>query len=165
LQRPVTLNINGQTYQPVVEPRRRLLDAIRYDCGLTGTKEGCGTGDCGACTVILDGKTVCSCLVLACAAAGKQITTIEGLADGEKLHPLQHAFMSCGGLQCGICIPGMILAAKALLDEEPQPTVDQIKYGLANNLCRCTGYAKIFDAVLHAAKEMKRPQAPSQALR
>ena len=152
MQRTVTLWINGETHQLALGPQRRLLDAIRYDCGLTGTKEGCGTGDCGACTVILDGRTVCSCLVLAVAAEGKPITTIEGLAAGGQLHRLQETFMSCGGLQCGICIPGMILQAKALLDEVPDPSIDQIKHGLANNLCRCTGYAKIIDAVLEAAR-------------
>ncbi|MBI4553074.1 MAG: (2Fe-2S)-binding protein, partial [Candidatus Latescibacteria bacterium] len=116
----------------------------------------CGTGDCGACTVMLDGKTVCSCLVLAVSADGKPITTIEGLADGDRLHPVQQAFMACGGLQCGICTPGMILAAKALLDENPRPTVVHIQHGLANNLCRCTGYAKIIDAVSQAAAMMHR---------
>ena len=138
----------------MVEPRRRLLDAIRYECELTGTKEGCGTGDCGACTVIIDGKLVCSCMTLAVAAEGRKITTIEGLAEGDRLHPLQQSFMECGGVQCGICTPGMILAAKVLLDETPQPTVEQIQYGLANNLCRCTGYTKIIDAVLQAADQM-----------
>jgi carbon-monoxide dehydrogenase small subunit len=155
----VTLNINGQAYSLTVEPRRRLLDAIRYECGLTGTKEGCGTGDCGACTVIMDGKTVCSCLMLAVAADGRTLTTIEGLTEGDRLHPVQEAFMACGGLQCGICTPGMILAAKVLLDEIPDPTVEQIQHGLANNLCRCTGYAKIIDAVRQAAAQMQ-PAAP-----
>lgn len=155
MKRSVMLKINGQTYELMVEPRRRLLDAIRYECQLTGTKEGCGTGDCGACTVIMEGKTICSCLVLAVAAEGKTITTIEGLADGDRLHPVQQAFMACGGLQCGICTPGMILAAKALLDETPRPTIAQVQYGLANNLCRCTGYAKIIDAVLQAAERMQ----------
>lgn len=155
MKQPVMLQINGQSYDLLVEPRRRLLDAIRYDCQLTGTKEGCGTGDCGACTVMLDGKTVCSCLVLAVSADGRPIMTIEGLADGD-LHPVQRAFIACGGLQCGICTPGMILAAKALLDENPQPTVAHIQHGLANNLCRCTGYAKIIDAVVQAAATMHR---------
>lgn len=155
MKRPITLHLNGQMYEVAVEPRRRLLDAIRYDCRLTGTKEGCGTGDCGACTVIMDGKIVCSCLTLAVAADGRSITTIEGVADGEHLHPLQEAFMVSGGLQCGICTPGMILAAKALLDDNPQPTIEDIQHGLANNLCRCTGYAKIIDAVLKAAEQMQ----------
>lgn len=154
MKQPVTLDINNHIYPIHVEPRRRLLDAIRYECGLTGAKEGCGTGDCGACTVIMDGRTVCSCLTLAVSADGRNITTIEGLADGERLHPLQQAFMTCGGLQCGICTPGMILAAKALLDEHPKPTLEQIQHGLANNLCRCTGYAKIIDAVRMAADQM-----------
>ena len=143
-----------------VEPRRRLLDTNRYDCRLTGTKEGGGTGDCGACTVILDGKTVCSCLTLTVAADGCTITTVEGLADGEQLHPLQEAFMTCGGLQCGICTQGMILAAKVLLDDNPQPTIKEIQHGLANNLCRCTGYAKIIDAVLKAAEQMQDTTVP-----
>lgn len=156
MKRPITLQLNGQHYEAAVEPRRRLLDAIRYDCRLTGTKEGCGTGDCGACTVILDGRPVCSCLTLAVAAEGRPITTIEGLAEGETLHPVQEAFMTCGGLQCGICTPGMILAAKALLDDNPQPTVEDIQHGLANNLCRCTGYAKIIDAVMQAAERCRR---------
>jgi len=150
----ITLKINGYEHNIEVEARRRLLDAIRNDCALTGTKEGCGTGDCGACTVILDGRTVCSCLKLAVAADGREITTIEGLADGETLHPLQVSFMECGGLQCGICTPGMILAAKALLDENPKPTFEQIQHGLANNLCRCTGYTKIIEAVQHAAQAL-----------
>ncbi|HIG47751.1 MAG TPA: (2Fe-2S)-binding protein [candidate division Zixibacteria bacterium] len=160
MKQAITLHLNGRPYEVTVEPRRRLLDAIRYDCRLTGTKEGCGTGDCGACTVILDGKTVCSCLALAVAADGRPITTVEGLVDGEQLHPLQETFMTCGGLQCGICTPGMILAAKALLDDNPQPTIEEIQHGLANNLCRCTGYAKIIDAVLKAAEQMQETAVP-----
>ncbi len=156
----ITLHLNRRPYEVTVEPRRRLLDAIRYDCRLTGTKEGCGTGDCGACTVILDGKTVCSCLALAVAADERPITTVEGLADGEQLHPLQETFMTSGGLQCGICTPGIILAAKALLDDNPQPTIEEIQHGLANNLCRCTGYAKIIDAVLKAAEQMQETAIP-----
>jgi carbon-monoxide dehydrogenase small subunit len=137
-----------------VEPRRRLLDVLRDDLGLTGAKEGCGTGDCGACTVILDGQLITSCLKLAVSADGSDILTIEGLAQGGKLHPLQEAFMEKGGLQCGICTPGMILAAKALLDENPHPTVDEIRFGLAGNLCRCTGYTKIIESVQAAAERL-----------
>ena len=165
MKRPITLHINGQPYELLVEPRRRLLDAIRYDCQLTGAKEGCGTGDCGACTVLLDGRTVCSCLTLAVAADGREIATIEGLADADGLHPVQEAFMRCGALQCGICTPGMILATKALLDENPNPTLEDVQRGLANNLCRCTGYAKIIDAALSAAEVMRarRSATPSPA--
>lgn len=132
----------------------RLLDGLRDELGLTGTKEGCGTGDCGACSVILDGKLVTSCLVLAVAADGKSIETIEGLASPRELHPLQRTFMDFGGLQCGICTPGMIIAAKALLEENPDPSEAEIRRCLAGNLCRCTGYVKIIDAVQAAAKEM-----------
>jgi carbon-monoxide dehydrogenase small subunit len=156
VKQQITLKVNGQAYDLDVEPRRRLLDAIRYECALTGTKEGCGTGDCGACTIILDGKVVCSCLTLAVAANNKPITTIEGLAEGEQLHPVQESFMACGGLQCGICTPGMILAAKSLLDENPKPTIEEIQHGLANNLCRCTGYAKIIDAVQQASEQLQQ---------
>lgn len=151
---PVTLKVNGNEYFIDVEPRRRLLDALREDCGLTGSKEGCGTGDCGACTVILDGKTICSCLTLAVTAKDKDITTVEGIADENGLHPIQQAFMESGGLQCGICTPGFILATKFLLERVPNPTEDQIRNWLANNLCRCTGYSKIIDAVKQAADLM-----------
>lgn len=147
----ITLNVNGQRRECVVEPRTRLLDALRDGLQLTGTKEGCGNGECGACTVLLDGEAVCSCLALAVEAVGHEITTIEGLAGPDGLHPLQRAFMEHGGLQCGICTPGMILAAKALLDEQPHPDRETIRFHLAGNLCRCTGYEKILDAVEAAA--------------
>ncbi|MGH2351003.1 MAG: (2Fe-2S)-binding protein [Chloroflexota bacterium] len=150
----IELNVNGQPYPIDVEGRTRLLDALRDKCFLTGAKEGCSTGDCGACTVLLDGQPVTSCLVVAASAVGKQITTIEGVAQGEALHPVQQAFMDYGALQCGICTPGMIMTSIALLDENPSPTRDEIRFGLQGNLCRCTGYDKIVDAVQAAAKEM-----------
>ncbi len=147
----VTLQINGQSRECVVEPRTRLLDALRDGLGLTGTKEGCGNGECGACTVLVDGRAVNACLMLALEAVGCEVTTIEGLAGADGLHPLQRAFMEHGGLQCGICTPGMIMAAKALLDEDPQPDRETIRFRLAGNLCRCTGYEKIIAAVQAAA--------------
>jgi aerobic carbon-monoxide dehydrogenase small subunit len=138
-----------------VEGRTRLLDALRDKCLLTGAKEGCSTGDCGACTVLLDGQPVTSCLVLAASAVGREITTIEGVAEGETLHPVQQAFMEAGGLQCGICTPGMIMTSIALLEENPSPTRDEIRSGLQGNICRCTGYDMIVDAVEAAAREMQ----------
>ena len=154
MKQRIHLRVNGEDYEVEVEPRRRLLDVLREDLELTGTKEGCGTGDCGACSVIMDGQLINSCLKLAVSADGADILTIEGLAQGGKLHPLQEAFMEKGGVQCGICTPGMILAAKNLLDENPQPTVDEIRFGLAGNLCRCTGYTKIVEAVDAAAEKI-----------
>jgi aerobic carbon-monoxide dehydrogenase small subunit len=157
----VELQVNGEQYPIVVEGRTRLLDALRDKCLLTGAKEGCSTGDCGACTVLLDGKPVTSCLVLAASAAGKKVTTIEGVANGTQLHPVQTAFMECGGLQCGICTPGMILTSIALLEENPKPSRDEVRFGLQGNLCRCTGYDKIVDAVEAAAQSMAaNPVAP-----
>jgi carbon-monoxide dehydrogenase small subunit len=150
----IELTVNGQPYPIDVEGRTRLLDALRDKCLLTGAKEGCSTGDCGACTVLLDGKPVTSCLVLAASAAGRQVTTIEGVADGNTLHPVQRAFMDHGGLQCGICTPGMIMTSIALLEENPNPTRDEVRFGLQGNLCRCTGYDKIVNAVQSAAREM-----------
>jgi carbon-monoxide dehydrogenase small subunit len=150
----INLTVNGKPYQIAVTPSRTLLELIREDLGLTGAKEGCGQGECGACTVIMDNKTVNSCLVLAAEADGKTITTIEGLADGDRLHPIQQAFAYNGGLQCGFCTPGMILSAKVLLDENPHPTDDDIRRGIAGNFCRCTGYAKIFTSIKAAAEIM-----------
>lgn len=150
----VKLTVNGTSYELSVQPWEALVEVIRDNLGLTGTKEGCGLGECGACTVIMDGKTVNSCLVLAVEADGKQITTIEGLADGDKLHPIQEAFVEHGGLQCGFCTPGMIMSAKALLDENPNPTEEEIRRGIAGNLCRCTGYTKIIESIKAAAKNM-----------
>lgn len=150
----IELKVNGESYPIDVEGRTRLLDALRDKCLLTGVKEGCSTGDCGACTVLLDGEPVTSCLVVAASAAGKEITTIEGVAAAGELHPIQTAFMKLGGLQCGICTPGMIMTSIALLKENPRPTRDEIRFGLQGNLCRCTGYEKIVDAVEVAAREM-----------
>lgn len=145
------LTVNGKSYELSVSPWRTLLEVIREDLGLTGTKEGCHLGECGACTVIMDGKTVNSCLVLATEADGKQVTTIEGLADGDKLHPVQQAFVDHGGLQCGFCTPGMIMSAKVLLDEKPDPSEEEIKRAIAGNMCRCTGYTKIIESIKAAA--------------
>ena len=149
------IRVNGINYPVVAEPGTTLLEVLREQLDFTGVKQGCdGTGECGACTVLLDGKSVNACLVLAINAVAKEITTIEGLSNGLELHPLQQAFMDCGAVQCGFCTPGMILTAKALLDENPRPTREEIKDGLRGNLCRCTGYVKIIDAVEHAAREM-----------
>lgn len=145
------LIVNKREYEIEVEPRRTLLDVLRYDLRLTGTKEGCGTGNCGSCTVLMDGKAVNSCLVFINEAADREITTIEGLSDNGRLHPLQQAFMDEGAVQCGFCTPGMILSAKALLDTESRPTEERIRQGIAGNLCRCTGYDKIVRAIMSAA--------------
>ena len=150
----VRLTVNGTLYELSVQPWETLLEVIRGNLGLTGTKEGCGLGECGACTVIMDGKAVNSCLVLAVEADGKQITTIEGLATDDKLHPIQEAFVEHGGLQCGFCTPGMIMSAKALLDENPSPSEEEIRKGIAGNLCRCTGYTKIIESIKVAAKNV-----------
>lgn len=154
MKREILLVVNGDTYRLTVEPRRTLLDVLRDDLGLTGTKNGCGMGECGACTVLVDGKPVSSCLILAIRADGKSVTTIEGLADGNKLHPLQQAFVECSAIQCGFCTPGMILTAKALLEENPKASEEDVKLGLVGNLCRCTGYVKIVEAVMAARKRM-----------
>ncbi len=141
------LTVNGQLYRLEVAPSKRLLDVLREDLNLTGTKEGCGEGECGACSVILDGKLVNSCLVLALQANGKTVLTVEGLAENDELHPLQKAFLTEGAVQCGYCTPGMLLAAKALLDENPNPSREEIKTALSGNLCRCTGYEHVIRAV------------------
>jgi carbon-monoxide dehydrogenase small subunit len=154
MEQRIGLTVNGALYELSVQPWETLLEIIRDKLGLTGTKEGCGLGECGACTVIMEGKTVNSCLVLAVEADGKQITTIEGLADGDKLHPIQEAFVETGGLQCGFCTPGMIMSAKALLDENPHPSEEEIRRGIAGNLCRCTGYTKIIESISSAARKM-----------
>ena len=151
----VELTVNGTLYKLSVQPWETLVEVIRDNLGLTGTKEGCGLGECGVCTVIMDGKTVNSCLVLATEADGKQITTIEGLADGDKLHPIQEAFIEQGGLQCGFCTPGMIMSAKALLDENPSPDEEEIRKGIAGNFCRCTGYTKIIESVKAATTKIQ----------
>lgn len=152
----VTTNINGDEYEFLCEPGQTLVDAIRNGLGLTGTKEGCSTGDCGACSVMLDGELVCSCLVLAVEADGKNVETIEGMAEGEDdLHPLQRNFLELNGLQCGICTPGILIAARALLERNPDPTETEIRFWLAGNLCRCTGYDKVIRSVQAAAEEMR----------
>ena len=148
MKKPITLTVNGEEQQVEVEPNRLLLQVLRDNLGLTGTKEGCSIGVCGACSVIIDGRLVSSCLTLAAGCAGKNIETIEGLATDGKLHPLQQAFIEYGGFQCGICTPGQIMAAKALLDENPNPSEDEVKEWMSGNLCRCTGYYKIFEAVM-----------------
>ncbi len=145
--RQIEIKVNGVMHEIDVQPWDTLLDVIRDKLGLTGTKEGCGLGECGACTVIMNGKTVNSCLVLAVEADGKQVTTIEGLAEGDKLHPLQQAFIDLGGLQCGFCTPGMIISAKAMLDENQNPTEEEIRRGISGNFCRCTGYTKIIQSI------------------
>lgn len=147
--------INGDTVEYVCEAEETLLDVLRNRLSLTGAKEGCSTGDCGACSVILDGQLVCSCLVLGAEAEGRRIETIEGMATGENLHPLQRKFIEHAALQCGICTPGILVAAKALLDKNPDPSEEEIRFGLAGNLCRCTGYDKIVRAVQDAAQEMR----------
>ena len=143
----ISLTINQREYEVEVEPLATLLEVLRNDLRLTGTKEGCGEGDCGACTVLLDGKAVNACLLLAMEARGKKITTIEGLAQDGRLQPLQKAFVEKGAVQCGFCTPGMILSAKALLDANPHPSEEEIKMAIAGNLCRCTGYIKIVEAI------------------
>lgn len=156
MKKLITLNVNGKEYELAVAPERTLTQVLRDDLGLFGTKEGCGVGDCGACTVIMDGKPVNSCLILAVQAAGSEITTIEGIFGPDGLHPVQKAFVDFGAIQCGFCTPGMILSAKSLLDTNPEPTEDEIRQALSGNLCRCTGYQKIVEAVQEAAKTMNK---------
>ncbi len=151
----VSTSINGDAVEYLCDPSETLLDVLRNRVGLTGAKEGCGSGDCGACSVELDGRLVCSCLVLAAEAEGKEVSTVEGLADGEKLHVLQQKMLEHAALQCGICTPGILVAAKALLEKNPDPTETEVRYWLAGNLCRCTGYDKIIRAVMDAAAEMR----------
>jgi len=151
----VSTTINGEPVEFLCETQQTLLDVLRDELGLTGSKEGCSSGDCGACSVILDGRLVCSCLVLAVEAEGRTIETIEGLARGDVLHPLQRNFLELAALQCGFCTPGLLVAAKALLDRSPTPTEDEVRYWLAGNLCRCTGYDKVIRAVLEAAAEIR----------
>ena len=150
----IQLKVNGADHELEVPARRLLVDLLRYDIGLTGTKEGCSVGVCGACTVLIDGQMVASCIMLAVAADGTEITTIEGLAEDGRLHPVQQAFIDHGGFQCGICTPGQVIAAKSLLDENPNPTEDEIKEWMMGNLCRCTGYYGILNSVAAAAKDM-----------
>ena len=155
--------INGREYELEVEPRKTLLAVLREQLHLTGTKEGCSTGDCGACTVLVDGEPTPSCLMLAVEAEGRQITTIEGIARNGQLHPVQKALVEQGGVQCGFCTPGVVISAVALLEENPRPTAAEIRRALAGNLCRCTGYTKIVEAIQKAAKEMPRPKRPARA--
>ena len=151
----VTTTINGEEAEYLCEPQETLLDVLRDAVGLTGTKEGCSSGDCGACSVMLDGRLVCSCLVLGVEAEGKAVETIEGMAIGDELHPLQQKFLEEAALQCGFCTPGFLIAAKALLERNNNPTETEIRYWLAGNLCRCTGYDKIIHAVMDTAAEMR----------
>jgi aerobic carbon-monoxide dehydrogenase small subunit len=147
----VVFEVNGRRREAEAPPMRRLLDVLREDLRLTGTKEGCGEGECGACSVLLDGEVVNACLIPVCQAQGTAVVTVEGLARDSRLDLLQQAFLECGGTQCGICTPGMLIAARALLDANPRPTRDEIKEAIAGNLCRCTGYVKIIDAIAQAA--------------
>jgi carbon-monoxide dehydrogenase small subunit len=151
----ITTSINHEPVEFLADPGSSLLDVLRNTLGLTGTKEGCGTGDCGACSVTVDGRLVCACLVLAVEAEGAEIGTIEGMAQGETLHPLQRKFLEMAALQCGICTPGVLISARALLEKNPNPTETEVRFGLAGNLCRCTGYDKIVRAVLETAAEMR----------
>ena len=152
----VSATVNGDSIQFACPTDESLLNVLRDNLGLTGVKEGCGTGDCGACSVTMDGRLVCSCLVLGVEAEGRDITTIEGMSSGEQLHPLQQQFIDHAALQCGICTPGFLVAAKALLDQNSDPTEEEIRYALAGNLCRCTGYDKIVRAVQAAAKDLQK---------
>ena len=151
----VTATVNGDAVDFLCEADQTLLSVLRDELSMTGTKEGCGAGDCGACSIAMDGRLVCACLVLGVEAEGASIETIEGMADGEELHPLQRKFLEHAALQCGICTPGLLIAARALLAVNPDPTEVEVRYGLAGNLCRCTGYHKIVEAVLDAAAEMR----------
>ncbi len=151
----VSTTVNGDAVEFVCHPHETLLDVLRNRLGLTGSKEGCGTGDCGACSVTVDGRLVCSCLVLGAEAQDRKVTTIESLTDGDKLHPLQSQFIKHAALQCGICTPGFLVAAKVLLDRNADPSEEEIRYALAGNLCRCTGYDKIVRAVTAAAKDIR----------
>lgn len=151
----ISFYLNGKETGVEVPPDRKVVDVLREDLGLTGTKECCGTGECGACTILVDGRTRLSCLMAAAQLQGRRVTTIEGLASGENLHPVQEAFVEYGAVQCGFCTPGMVLAAVHLLDRNPDPTREQIREGLSGNLCRCSGYVKIVDAVEAAARKMR----------
>ena len=155
-KRHITATVNGDPVEFLSEPGATLLDALRDELGLTGSKEGCGSGDCGACSVVLDGRLVCSCLVLAAEAEGCRVETIEGMAEGGVLHPLQRKFIEHAALQCGFCTPGLLVAAKALLEANPNPSESETRYWLAGNLCRCTGYDKVIRAVMDAVAELRQ---------
>ena len=152
MKRLIELNVNGELYEVAIQQHRTLAEVLREELDLIGTKEACNEGDCGSCTVILDGKTVTSCLTLAVEADGRQIRTIEGIADGSELSPLQQKFVDHGAIQCGFCTPGMVMSATALLEENPNPTEDEVRMGIAGNICRCTGYTKIVEAILDTPK-------------
>jgi carbon-monoxide dehydrogenase small subunit len=152
----VTTQINGDATEFLCDPGETLMDVLRDRLGLTGTKEGCGTGDCGACTVAVDGRLICSCLMLGAEAEGREVATIEGMATGDQLHPLQQKFIEMAALQCGICTPGILVAAQSLLERNPDPSEEEVRYWLAGNLCRCTGYDKIIRAVMETAADMRR---------
>ena len=155
----VTFTLNGKETEVMIKPYARLLDVLRDDLRLTGTKEGCSVGECGACTVILDGKAVTSCLVPAISVEGRTVQTIEGVADGDRLHPIQQKILEHNALQCGFCIPGFIMSAKALLDANPDPTKEEIRRAISGNLCRCTGYEQLIEAIYDAAQELKAADA------
>ena len=152
----IVLKVNGINYKVAVEPQRTLVEVLRDTLGLTGTKKSCSEGECGACTVLIYGKPATSCLILALDAQGKEITTIEGLSEGEKLHPIQESFLKHAAIQCGFCTPGMVMSAKAFLDENPKPTATEVRKAISGNLCRCTGYQQIVDAILAASQAMAR---------
>lgn len=156
MPKEITLLVNEEAHQAVVEFDDLLVDVLRDKLGMSGTKKGCGTGDCGACTVIMNGRPVTSCLVLAVAADGKPIETVEGLSQNGQLHPLQQCFVDCGAIQCGYCTPGLLMMAKALLEVNPDPTEDQIRTAIAGNLCRCTGYTKVVEAIMAASHTLRR---------
>jgi carbon-monoxide dehydrogenase small subunit len=155
----ITLKVNGIRYTVDIKPQRTLVEVLRETLGLMGTKKSCNEGECGACTVLMDGKPVASCLVLAIDAQGKEILTIEGLSEGEKLHPIQEAFLKHGAIQCGFCTPGMVMSAKAFLDEHPKPTQTEVRKGVSGNLCRCTGYQQIIDSIMAASGMVKGESA------
>ena len=156
MKQGIALKVNGDIYEVLISPNQTLLDVLRDNLGLLGTKKGCDMGACGACTVLLGGEAYLSCLMLAVDAAGKEIVTIEGLADGEKLHPIQEAFVQGGAIQCGFCSSGMIMATKAFLDRNPHPTEEEAREAISGNLCRCTGYSQIIEAVMSAAEKMRK---------
>jgi carbon-monoxide dehydrogenase small subunit len=155
-QEEIMLRVNGINYKVNIEPWRTLVEVLRENLGLTGTKKSCNEGECGACTVMMDGKPVASCLVLAMDAQGKEIVTIEGISEGEKLHPIQEAFLKYGAIQCGFCTPGMVMSAKAFLDENPKPTSAEVRKAISGNLCRCTGYQHIVDSIMAVSRMMNK---------